>query len=337
MRFRRRRNGVKTTLAGAVLVGTLVVLLGAPADGRRGRSGDGGAGAAQPQFGGWSVPVNLGRPPNSEARDAGPFISRDGLRLYFGAMGRKDSLGGFDLYVSRRARIDAPWGEPQNLGPALNTSANEQCPALSADESRLYFYSDKPGGLGGFDLYVSRRTNTRDESSWQPPENLGSTVNSESGDQGPYLLEDEATKAVTLFFSSNRPGGPGLDDIYASTLQPNGSFGPPRIVLELSTASRDVRPAIRRDGLEMLLDSDRPGGIGSLDIWVSTRRAKTEAWSTPVNLGPVINTAGSDVRPALSFDGTALYFHSGGRDGHGDFNLFVSTRALVTGRNPARP
>jgi hypothetical protein len=332
MRHRRRRNGVNPALAGAVLVGTLAALLDAATVGRS----RGSAGAAQLRFGGWSEPVNLGAPPNSAARDAGPFISRDGLRLYFGAMGRKDSLGGFDLYVSRRARINAPWGAPQNLGPTLNTSANEQCPALSTDESQLYFYSDKPGGLGGFDLYVSRRRNTRDESSWQPPENLGSTVNSEAADQGPYLLEDEATKAVTLFFSSNRPGGPGLDDIYASTLQPNGAFGPPRIVLELSTPSRDLRPATRRDGLEMFLDSDRPGGVGSLDIWVSTRRTKTEAWSTPVNLGPVINTAGSDVRPALSFDGTALYFHSGGRGGEGDFDLFVSTRTLTNGRDQAR-
>jgi len=332
MRHRRSRNGVNPALAWAVLAGTLLVLLEAATSGW----GSGGAGAAQPQFGGWSAPVNLGRPPNSEARDAGPFISRDGLRLYFGAMGRKDSLGGFDLYVSRRASISAPWGEPQNLGPTLNTSANDQSPALSSDESQLYFYSDKPGGLGGFDLYVSRRKNTRDESSWQPPENLGSPVNSEAADQGPYLLEDEATKAVTLFFSSNRPGGPGLDDIYASTLQPNGTFGPPRIVLELSTPSRDLRPAIRRDGLEMFLDSDRPGGIGGLDIWVSTRGTKTDAWSTPANLGPVINTKDQDVRPALSFDATALYFHSSGHGGQGDFDLFVSTRTLITGRDQAR-
>ena len=322
------------TLTGAVLVGTLAVVLDAGMGGSGGASGS--ASGAQPQFSGWSAPVNLGAPPNSAGRDAGPFISRDGLRLYFAAMDRKDSLGGFDLYVSRRESVSTPWGEPQNLGSTLNTSANEQAPALSADESRLYFYSDKPGGLGGFDLYVCRRQNTRDDSSWQPPANLGSPVNSAVNDQGPYLLEDDAAAAITLFFSSNRPGGPGLDDIYASTLHPNGIFGAPKVVLELSTPSRDLRPAIRRDGLEMFLDSDRPGGMGGLDIWVTTRRTKMEAWSAPVNLGPVINTAGQDVRPALSFDGTALYFHSGGRGGQGDFDLFVTTRALVAGRDQAR-
>ena len=254
------------------------------------------------------------------------------MRVYFGASGRKDSLGGFDLYVARRSGAGAPWGEPQNLGPTINTSANEQAPALSMDEGRLYFFSDKPGGLGGFDLYASRRQDAGDDSRWQSPVNLGRSVNSDADDQGPYLFEDHETGAVTLFFSSSRPGGPGHDDIYASTLKPDGTFGSPKVVLELSTPDRDLRPAIRRDGLELFLDSDRPGGLGGLDIWVSTRATTTDAWSTPVNLGPTINTAAQDVRPALSFDGTALYFHSGGRGGQGDFDLFVSTRTPVTGR-----
>jgi hypothetical protein len=87
--------------------------------------------------------------------------------------------------------------------------------------------------------------------------------------------------------------------------------------------------------LAVVLDAGM-GGSGGASGSASGAQPQFSGWSAPVNLGPVINTAGQDVRPALSFDGTALYFHSGGRGGQGDFDLFVTTRALVAGRDQAR-
>ena len=169
--------------------------------------------------------------------------------------------------------------------------------------------------------------------------NLGSGVNTTANDAQASLFEDEETETITLYFSSNRLGGPGLDDIYASTLQSDGTFAPAGLLPELSTSSNDRQPAIRRDGLEMFFGSDRLGTLGAIDLWVATPATTHDPWSTPVNLGPVVNTTLIDARPALSFDGTTLYFQStrpgavGCASGAAScvFDLWVTTRSKLKG------
>lgn len=280
------------------------------------------------QYSDWSAPVNLGPVVNSLEADSGAFISKDGLSLYFGST-RPWGYGGFDIYVSQRASVEDPWGTPQNLGPNINTSSNEQTPTISLDGHWLYFGSDRPGGFGGLDLYVSRRHKKRDDFGWQLLVNLGSGVNTSAAESGPAHFEDDVTGTVTLYFNSDRPGM-GWEDIYASTLQPDETFGPAVLVPELSSASRDVRPAIRRDGLEMFLDSNRLPTSGGVDLWVSTRTSTSDPWSTPANLGAVVNSIYGDIRPALSFDGTELYFHSWRPDALGNnWDLYRSTRTKL--------
>jgi Tol biopolymer transport system component len=267
--------------------------------------------ASAQQYGPWSAPVKVGPPVNTNALEQGPAISKDGLSLYFHSQ-RPDGFGGSDIYVSQRPSLDAPWGLPQNLGPTINTSANEAAPMLSQDGHRLYFHSGRPGGFGGADIYVSRRHNKRDDFGWRPPANLGSGVNTAAQEQQPVVFEDEATGLTTLYFTSNRPGHPeslGGDDIWASELQPDETFGPAAVVIELSSPSDDRGPALRRDGLEIIFPSNRPGTFGFDDLWVSTRPSTTEAWSEPENLGPLVNSAVTDAQPSFSFDGATLYFN----------------------------
>jgi len=285
------------------------------------------------QFTDWSAPVNLGPVVNSASTDLEVSISKDGLSLYL-ASNRPGGFGGFDIYVSQRAGVDDPWGPPQNLGPTINTSANDQAPSLTIDGHRMYFFSSRPGGLGGNDLYVSRRRDKRDDFGWRPPENLGSGVNGAANEGQPISFEDDETGTITLYFNSNRPGVAGGTDVYASTLQPDETFGPAVLVDELNSANRDLPVAIRRDGLEMFLASDRPGsigGTGTFDLWVTTRASTSDPWSTPVNLGPVVNSAGGDSRGALSFDGTTLYVISDRPGGSGNLDIWVSTRSKLTG------
>jgi hypothetical protein len=285
-----------------------------------------------PEFGPWSVPENLGPTVNSAAVEVAACLSKDGLSLYFSSLDRPGGVGGYDIWVSQRPTVDAPWETPQNLGDTINTSSNELTPSLSTDGHRLFFGSNRPGGIGGNDIFVSRRHNKRDDFGWQPAENLDNAVNTADDEQAPMLFEDDATGTITLYFQSNRPGGPGGNDIYASTLQSDEAFGSAVLVAELSSSFQDQQPAIRKDGLEMFLASNRLGTVGSLDLWVSTRPSTSDPWAPPVNLGPVINSVGNDARPALSFNGTVLYFQSarpGNVGGPGVYDLWMTTRTKL--------
>jgi hypothetical protein len=270
----------------------------------------------------WSEPVNLGPVINCSGCDnRRPGISSDGLSLYFGTNA---------IWVSHRASVDDPWGEPQKLGPAINDpgSTITSAPNFSTDQHWMFFFSDRPGGFGGSDIWASYRQDTYDDLGWQLPINLGPGLNTQYNDLATAYFEDPATGITTLYFDSNRPGGLGDLDIYASTLQGFARFGPAVLVPELSSPNFDARAAIRSDGLEMFLVSTRPGGLGNgSNIWVSTRASTLDPWSTPVNLDTPINMDGfDDAGPALSSDGNTLYFHSNRPGGFGVNDLYMSTR-----------
>src|SRR5207244_3363916 len=290
-----------------------------------------------PEWRPWSTPITLGPLVNPPLDDNRPAISKDGLSLYI-TSGRLGGLGGLDICVSHRASLDYPWGPPQNLGPTVNSSSNDVAPTFSPDGHRMYFHSFRPGGCGLADIYVSRRRDTRDDFGWGPPEDLGCVVNTPYVNAGPTIFEDESTGTTTLYFTvqNNPPGSDQGFDIYASTRTGDeGAFGAPVLVPELSSPFRDTRTAIRRDGLEIFLSSGRPGGVGNEDLWVSTRGSTLDPWSTPVNLGAVVNTTAFDGGPALSFDGTTLYFHSNRLGGVGGNDLYVTTRARLRGPDVA--
>ncbi len=301
--------------------------------------------ADQPAYGPWSAPVNLGPVVNSPYNDNHPAISKDGLSLYItsgrpGGVNGANALQFEEIWVSQRASRDADWGAPVNLGPVINAvGSNTGSPTFTPDGHRMYLHSNRPGLCGLADLYVARRHDKRDDFGWGPPESLGCVVNGPFNDNGPTYFEDETTGITTLIFTSTRPGGPGDFDIYQSTrVGDEGEFGPAVLVPELSGPGRDTRTAIRRDGLEIFLSSDvtgRAGGVGSQDIWVATRATTLDPWSTPVNLGPTVNSAAFDGAPALSFDGTTLYFFSERLGGFGKRDLYVTTRARLRGPDVA--
>ena len=204
----------------------------------------------------------------------------------------------------------------------------------------MYFASNRPGGFGGNDIYVSRRHNKRDDFGWSVPRNLSAGVNTPANEAGPFIIEDDTTGTITLYFDSNRPDGPGPytddivhngNDIYTSILQSDETFAPAVLVEELSTVWADRKPSIRRDGLELVFTSNRPSGLGILDLWVSTRLSTSAPWSPPTNMGPTINGPGTQSGATFSFDGRTLFFNAAGdsQPGFGRFDLFVTTRSRV--------
>lgn len=282
--------------------------------------------ASAQRYTAWSAPQNLGATINTTASDQLPFIAPDNLNLFFGS-DRAGGSGLTDIYVSTRASATAPWGTPVNLGTNVNSSGVESAPTITADGLNLFFYSDRAGGCGSDDIYVSHRLNN--QSGWEPAINLGCQFNSPQSDMITSLFTDN-NGTTYLYFCTDRPGGPGLMDIYVSTLQPNGAFGTAVLVEGLNTVSGDQRPNIRRDGLEIFFESTRPGTLGAADLYSSTRVTTSSAWSTPVNLGATVNSVSNEARPSLSSDGRDLYFQSGRPGGFGGADIYVTRRSTFT-------
>jgi len=266
---------------------------------------------------------------NTPANEGCPTISRDGSRLYF-ASNRAGGYGGIDIWVSTRGSEDEPWGEPFNLGATINTTANEFCPSPMRNGKGFLFISNKSGGCGGGDMYVTREHATH---GWAEPQNLGCHINSPAEEASPFLVEyDSGT--VELYFSSTRPGGfdatdiaasSGDSDLYVAVVGPNDVPAPAELVPDLNTAFDDARPNVRRDGLEIVFDSNRPGGLGAFDLWSASRDSAVDPWSSATNLGSFVNSAAAETRASLSWNAAKLYFGST-RPGEGASDIYVTTR-----------
>jgi Tol biopolymer transport system component len=168
---------------------------------------------------------------------------------------------------------DFTFSVPTNLGAVVNSAANESSPTISGDGLELYFGSNREGGFGNSDIWVTTRASKNDP--WEAPINLGAVVNTDSAEGTPSISAD----GLTLYFSDW------------------------------------IAP--------------RPGGQGSVDLWVTTRASKSDPWTTPVNLGPVVNTNGFEVTPEISSDGLELYFESNRPGAYGEDDLWVCTRATI--------
>jgi len=152
----------------------------------------------------WASATNLGSKLNSSYVDGMPSVSSHGLELYFGST-RPGGYGGGDLYVSKRATPQDLWGDPVNLGPVVNSAYHDDTPNLSPDGLLLLFESNRPGGYGKTDLWMTRRASHT--APWGPVVNLGPIINSSEIDCQACLAPDGSA----LYFAWNwfdRPDRP---------------------------------------------------------------------------------------------------------------------------------
>jgi hypothetical protein len=159
----------------------------------------------------WAVPTNLGTAFNTSAHDWKPCIASDNLTFYFTSM-RSGGYGGADIWAAGRATTEEPWAEPVNLGPLVNSAADDSGEFISGDGLALFFHSMRPGGSGGHDLWMTKRRTIDDD--WNAPVNLGPTLNSASDDIMPNISADGSI----LYFCSLRPGGRGAWDIWQAPI-----------------------------------------------------------------------------------------------------------------------
>jgi regulation of enolase protein 1 (concanavalin A-like superfamily) len=268
--------------------------------------------------------VNLGPNVNSGYNEGSPDISADGMTLYFDALGRPGGMGGWDIWMSQTETPYQDFAPATPLAAPVNSPFDESGPCLSDDGLTLYFASNRPGGLGSFDLWMATRKTTGDP--WDEPVNLGPTVNSPYYDNRPSVSAD----GLTLYFDSSRPGAAGqsgLNDIYmtkrATTNDPWGEPEP----LVINTEEHEFSPDITRDGLTLYYDSYQ----ADRDLWVTRRTATNEAWPKGVPL-TAFNTPGIDTDPSISANSSLLYFVSDRPGGHRRFSVI---RTIAPGWNGA--
>ena len=278
----------------------------------------------------WSEPVLVNV--NSPFAEQTPTLSPNGLSLYFQS-DRPDGLGVIDIWVARRDCPDCPWGAPQNLGPVINGTLADFAPNFSNDGHLLFFSSGRPGGHGGTDIWVSRRTDTNDDFAWGAATNLGPDVNVAGNDQAPMYLQSAEDGSANLYFNRGVNALLQADLYYAPVTRDGATRGPAVFVADLNIAgANEARPTVRADGREILFWSGRTGGLGANDLWRSTRRSVHDPWSPPENLGAPINTPFGDVTPSLSHDGRTLVFASNrpgstpNASGAPSFDIWISTR-----------
>jgi hypothetical protein len=306
-------------------------------------------------FGPWSAPENLGAPVNTKYEESAP-AQPDGHTIYFNRNFNTAGNADEDLYVTTSAQGHT-WSEPTPLDLLNTPTFHERNAAFSRDARLLFFSSDRTGGSGGLDLYVSWRTDRHDDGAWSAPLNLGPTINTAGGEVGPAYVEDEANRTV-LYFTRN--SGQGADIFRTQVIDPaglrrdtngdgkvdDGVFAPPPAVpvSELNSSAGDARPAIRIDGLELFFHSNRtqlqsscpdlnrpPSGMQ--DLWFSTRTSPTDPWSCPANLGSNVNTAANDIQAHLSDDAETLYYSGNRADGLGMDDIWLIRREQLPDNN----
>ena len=235
--------------------------------------------------------------------------------------------------VTQATKADFTFGEPVNLKsiiPVLDP-AHESMNCLSGDGLEMYIGSDRPGGQGGWDLWVLRRASTDED--WGLPQNIGPAVNGQNDDAMPSVSID----GLELYFNSNRPGGYGRHDIWMATRVTKDDFwgAPVNLGTKVNSSSSDADPWISADGLELYYNSYRDGGYGSGDIYVTRRASTSDPWGEPENLGHVVNSEYDECDAHLSHEGL-LFFFSGTYygpvrpSGYGGADIWMTRRTTVS-------
>lgn len=229
----------------------------------------------------WLTPESIGPNINTKNHDASIALSADGQKLFIFHSTDKD---GGDIYMS--TLTGEIWGVPEPLGPAINTKYWDGSVSLSADEQTLYFASERPGGLGGKDIYISEKM---PDGSWGKAENMGPSINTPYNDDSPFIHPD----GITLFFSSEGHTSIGGYDIMYSIMKNSDWSLPVNLGSPINTTEDERFYVLTADGEHGYFSSDRKGGKGMQDIYSVTPAFEGER---PI-LALVVGTIMADDKP----------------------------------------
>jgi outer membrane protein OmpA-like peptidoglycan-associated protein len=212
--------------------------------------------------------------------------------------------------------------KPENLGPNINTVDDEYWPSLSADEQTLIITRlvRRTVAFAGVqeDFFISHKV----QDGWGIMENAGYPLNTDDNEGAQTISADGR---LMVFTACNRQGGVGRCDLYYSEKVGEKWTYPKNMRAPVNTKYKETQPSLSADGRTLYFASDRPGGKGQLDIWVTTKDEEGN-WTKPVNLGYKINTRHHEMSPFIHFDNQTLYFASDGYLGLGGFDLYISRK-----------
>lgn len=212
--------------------------------------------------GGWFYARNMGTPPNTSDQEFAQMISADGHYIFFSRTENRSEngwdRGGCDLYMAYTA--DSVWSVPQSFGATINTPGYEGMPCLSPDNRELYFASDRPGGYGGLDIWVSNF----EDGLWQPPRNMGPEINTAGNESAPFLHIDNQT----LYFASDGlPGMGGTDLFMCRRITDTVWSKPVNMGRPINTSADENSIFITSNGGKAYFASDRDSAAGDFNLY----------------------------------------------------------------------
>lgn len=229
---------------------------------------------------GWGQPQGLSNV-NTSFNEAAATISPDGRRLYLTICESPQNAGSCDIWVSYK--VGEEWSKPQNIGAPINTIAKETQPCISGDGRTLYFCSNRKGGEGGLDIWMST---IQKDGKWSEPENLGPVINTPYDEQRPFIHPDNRT----LYFSSDGLPGFGNADIYMSVKKGKSDWQKPvNIGLPINSYENEEGIFVSLDGTMGYFASDRfsEGPGRNFDIYSFTLKKENSPTQVSVVKGIV--------------------------------------------------
>jgi len=206
--------------------------------------------------------------------------------------------------------------EPRNLGDSINSAVSEYYPTLTIDAGK-FIYTRRVNNFNE-DFYESDREN----GVFHKSKSLEGNINTNQNEGAQNISQDGQW---LIFTGCNFPEGRGSCDLYISYLTDRGWTAPENLGDSINTEAWESAPSLSPDKRDLYFASRRADGYGGSDIYVS-HRLRNGQWSSPENLGPVINTVGDEGTPFIHADNQSLYFTSSGHPGYGGDDLFVSRK-----------
>lgn len=246
---------------------------------------------------------------NSNTGDLNPLISHDGSLMFFTRQNHADNVGTNksydDIWLSHR-QPDGSWSLAENVGAPLNNADNNDVFSLSADNNTMLlnniYATATTGATKGFS------TSTRTASGWSTPQAL--TFDDYYNDD-PYVEACLSANNKVFIMAVTRKDSRGGRDLYASFVKPDGSWTAPINMGNINTFSDESGPFLAADGVTLYFASAGWPGYGNRDLFVSKRLDDTwTKWSTPLNLGPAINTSNFEGLIRMEVSGETAYMTS---------------------------